>query len=60
MQEVKQQHLSDELSEVFASMGYGMVYQSRTGDKQDGCLIMYKKQCFKLVTERKVKFYRKG
>ncbi|XP_075260905.1 protein angel homolog 2-like [Convolutriloba macropyga] len=60
MQEMNQEHLNGDLLEIFSSMGYSIVYQPRTGDKKDGCLIMFKRKHFKLLIERKVKFFRKG
>ncbi len=59
MQEVQSDHLKH-LVDVFGSMGYEVVYQARTGGKTDGCLIMFKKDYFKLVAKKTFCFYRNG
>ena len=60
LQEVQSDHYEADLKDVFESMGYSCVYQKRTGDKSDGCLIMYHKNSFKLIKQKKVEFFRNG
>ena len=59
LQEVQGDHYEADLKDVFESMGYSCLYQKRTGDKSDGCLVMFNNQSFKLLKHKKVEFFRK-
>jgi len=44
----------------FEEIGYRAVFKCRTGEKNDGCAIFYKKKCFKLEEYSKVEYFRQG
>eukprot|EP01083_Nonionella_stella_P177045 621209_1 len=53
MQEVQ---FFDEWKEKFETWGYSAVFQKRTGDKVDGCIIAYKNSKFELISKKVVEF----
>jgi len=47
-------HFSEQIRPWFTQLGYEDVSQCRTGDKQDGCAIFFRKDMFNLVSSRGV------
>ena len=47
-------HLAQHIRPWFAQLGYDNVSQRRTGDKEDGCVIFFRKETFSLVSHRGV------
>eukprot|EP00088_Acartia_fossae_P054927 TRINITY_DN6353_c0_g1_i2.p1 TRINITY_DN6353_c0_g1~~TRINITY_DN6353_c0_g1_i2.p1 ORF type:complete len:654 (+),score=105.29 TRINITY_DN6353_c0_g1_i2:99-2060(+) len=53
-------HFKIKFLPFFEELGYRAVFKCRTGDKNDGCAIFYKKKLFKLEEYSKVEYYRPG
>ena len=45
-------HFSEQIKPWFTQLGYEDVSQRRTGDKQDGCAIFFRKDMFNLMSSR--------
>jgi len=44
----------------FEDLGYRATFKCRTGDKNDGCVIFYKRRIFKLDTDSKIEYFKSG
>jgi protein angel len=44
----------------FEELGYRAIFKCRTGEKNDGCAIFYKKKCFKMEEYSKVEYCKPG
>jgi len=44
----------------FEDLGYRATFKCRTGDKNDGCVIFYKRKIFKLDTDSKIEYFKSG
>jgi len=51
-------HFSEQIRPWFIQLGYEVVSQPRTGDKQDGCAIFFRKEKFTLVKYKSVLYRR--
>ena len=49
-------HFSEDIKPWFTQLGYGDVSQRRTGDKQDGCAIFFRKEMFNLVSSKGIQY----
>ncbi|XP_070573274.1 protein angel homolog 1-like [Ptychodera flava] len=45
---------------AFTRAGYDGVFKKRPGDKQDGCVILYKNSVFRLIKHKLVEYYKPG
>lgn len=48
LQELQQDHYETDFKPELEKLGYGCLYKQRTGDKQDGCGIFFRKTVFEL------------
>ncbi|XP_055720807.1 protein angel homolog 1 isoform X1 [Salvelinus fontinalis] len=58
LQEVQENHFTEQLHPVLRYMGYTCVYKRRTGTKTDGCVVCYRGDRFSQVSESLLEFYR--
>ncbi|XP_041711097.1 protein angel homolog 1 isoform X1 [Coregonus clupeaformis] len=58
LQEVQENHFTEQLHPVLRDMGYTCVYKRRTGTKTDGCVVCYRGNRFSQVSESLLEFYR--
>nr|XP_039260067.1 protein angel homolog 2-like isoform X1 [Styela clava]XP_039260068.1 protein angel homolog 2-like isoform X2 [Styela clava] len=61
LQEVEEYHYNEEILHFLESLDYQCVYKKRTGNnknKPDGVLIAYKKEKYKMLSEKKVEYFR--
>ncbi|XP_036397433.1 protein angel homolog 1 isoform X1 [Megalops cyprinoides] len=58
LQEVQENHYTEQLRPALSDLGYACVYMRRTGAKTDGCAICYRQSRFSQVSCRLVEFYR--
>uniref|UniRef100_S4RLU3 Angel homolog 2 (Drosophila) n=1 Tax=Petromyzon marinus TaxID=7757 RepID=S4RLU3_PETMA len=60
LQEVQKDHYIDQLKPHLIKLGYSCHYKMRTGDKNDGCAICFKRSRFSLRSWHAVEYYRPG
>lgn len=60
LQEVQQTHYEDFFVPELKILGYEGLYKKRTGSKNDGCAIFFKKEIFFLESYQTVEFYREN
>ncbi|XP_010877337.2 protein angel homolog 1 isoform X2 [Esox lucius] len=58
LQEVQENHFTEQLCPALRDMGYSCVYKRRTGTKTDGCAVCYLGHRFAPVSESLLEFYR--
>uniref|UniRef100_A0A3Q1H4Z8 Endonuclease/exonuclease/phosphatase domain-containing protein n=2 Tax=Anabas testudineus TaxID=64144 RepID=A0A3Q1H4Z8_ANATE len=58
LQEVQENHYSDQLHPVLSQMGYTCVYKRRTGTKTDGCATCYRSSYFSEVSLTQLEFFK--
>ncbi|KAJ8396847.1 hypothetical protein AAFF_G00011700 [Aldrovandia affinis] len=58
LQEVQEDHYTEQLHPALSDMGYACVYKKRTGAKTDGCAICYRRTRFVQLSFRLVEYYR--
>ncbi|KOB68753.1 putative carbon catabolite repressor protein [Operophtera brumata] len=56
LQEVQVSHLANFYSK-FEKLGYSLIFKQKTGSRQDGCAIYYKRSLFELKDHISVEFY---
>ncbi|XP_071962266.1 uncharacterized protein [Antedon mediterranea] len=57
LQEVQEEHFHDVFKPELKKLGFSCVFKKRTGDKQDGCAIFFRDNCFELLSCRSVEYY---
>ena len=59
LQEVQHNHL-EQIVRGLKSLNFDYLYKKRTGDKPDGCAVLYNKNLFNLVEHHNVEFEQPG
>ncbi|CAG2177792.1 unnamed protein product, partial [Oppiella nova] len=59
LQEVHSQHIRELIGPELQKYGYNFVYEKRTGNLMDGCVIAYKENMFSLLKSTKLELKRK-
>lgn len=60
LQEVQQDHFEDQIKPALQDLGYQCEYKKRTGNKPDGCAVVFNSALFSLVSSNPVEFFRAG
>lgn len=60
LQEVEQHVYDQRIKNVFDSNGFGSIFKKKTGNKSDGCAILWRKAKFNLLNHHEVEFKAKG
>ncbi|KAG7255236.1 hypothetical protein CRUP_037776 [Coryphaenoides rupestris] len=60
LQEVQQDHYDTQLKPALQKLGYQCVYKKRTGDKPDGCALVFKSSRLSLVSAHPLEYLRPG
>ncbi|KAM6964897.1 protein angel homolog 2 [Aplochiton taeniatus] len=58
LQEVQEDHYYGQIKPALESLGYHCEYKRRTGNKPDGCAVVFKKQRFSLVSSHPIEYLR--
>ncbi|KAG7231384.1 hypothetical protein INR49_008209 [Caranx melampygus] len=60
LQEVQEDHYQDQIRPALQRLGYQCEYKKRTGNKPDGCAIIFKSSRLSLLSSNPVEFFRRG
>lgn len=60
LQEVQQDHYETQLKPALQELGYQCVYKKRTGDKPEGCALVFKSSRLSLVSAHPLEYLRPG
>ncbi|XP_062293634.1 protein angel homolog 2 isoform X1 [Scomber scombrus] len=60
LQEVQKDHYEHQIRPALTQLGYHCEYKKRTGNKPDGCAVIFKTSRLSLVSSNPVEFFRPG
>ncbi|KAL2102321.1 hypothetical protein ACEWY4_001489 [Coilia grayii] len=60
LQEVQEDHYVSQIKPSLEALGYHCEYKKRTGDKPDGCAVVFKREAFSLLSWHPVEYFRPG
>ncbi|XP_051265465.1 LOW QUALITY PROTEIN: protein angel homolog 2 [Dicentrarchus labrax] len=60
LQEVQEDHYENQIKPALQALGYQCEYKKRTGNKPDGCAVIFKSSRLSLLSSNPVEFFRPG
>ncbi|XP_077949571.1 protein angel homolog 2 isoform X4 [Gasterosteus aculeatus] len=60
LQEVQEDHYENQIKPALQALGYQCEYKKRTGNKPDGCAVIFKASRLSLLSSNPVEFFRPG
>ncbi|KAL6095526.1 angel2 [Pungitius sinensis] len=60
LQEVQEDHYENQIKPALQALGYQCEYKKRTGNKPDGCAVIFKTSRLSLLSSNPVEFFRLG